>query len=74
VALFLLVSVDVFIDPKLDITFCGVEACAVALFFIFFLEILGSFTDFLEGVRREGGGKGHYLKLSEFSFLKPDTF
>lgn len=69
-------SVDHFIDPRLDNRFCGVEACEVAQSFFFFEEILGSCADFLEGVGREGRGKGCYLTktLKEFSILKTDTF
>lgn len=58
VAFYLLVSVDLFVDLKLDTRFCGVEICEVALIFIFlFEEVFAPCTDFLERLGREGRGK-----------------
>lgn len=68
VAFYLLVSVDLFTELKLDTRFCGVEICEVPLVFIFlFEEVLDSCTHFLK--RLGGKGKVTLLKLLSF-FLK----
>lgn len=58
VAFYLLASVALFTELKLNTRFCGVEICEVSLLFIFlFEEILDSCIDFFEKLGREGRGK-----------------
>lgn len=68
VAFYLLVSVDLFTELKLDTRFCGMEICEVALVFIFlFEEVLDSCTDLFERLGMEG--KVTLLERNSLSFF-----
>lgn len=64
VAFYLLVSVDLVTELKLDTRFCGAEICAVPLVFIFlFEEVLDSCTNLFKRL----GGKGKVTLLKRNS-------